>query len=62
MRLNSLVIDIGFWFWESAAAHQLRILLVIGGKRKEVINVCNLAEVRADWIKEDQLKVHVFLD
>ena len=50
VRLNNLVVDVEFWFWESAIAHQFRILLVIASKRKEVVNVCNLAKVRADWI------------
>ena len=62
VRLNNLVVDVEFWFWESAIAHQFRILLVIASKRKEVVNVCNLAEVRADWIKENELEVHVLLD
>ena len=62
MRLNNLVVDVEFWFWESAIAHQFWILLVIASKRKEVVNVCNLAEVRADWIKENELEVHVLLD
>lgn len=62
MSSDCSIVDISFWLRESAASHEGRMFFIIFGEGKEVIQIGDLAEMRADWIDEDELELNVSFD
>jgi hypothetical protein len=62
MCTNGSVVDLSFGLREPAATHQSWMFFVVFGEGQEVVQVSDLAEVRADGVQEDQLQLDVSFD
>ena len=56
------MIDVSFGFGELALSHELGMSLVVLDEGEEVIDVADLAEMRAYWVQEAQLQENVSLN
>ena len=62
MRSDHTVVNVFFGFWKCALTKEFRKFFVVSSEGKEIIDIGDLAEVRADWIEEDKLKKDVSFD